>query len=360
MTHKMRCRATNRGFTLIELLVVIAIIGVLIALLLPAVQSAREAARRAQCTNNLKQLGLAAHNYLDRWQTLPPGYRWDPLTGQYQGYVGTGHGVFPPLMPEMEQMQVYNAINFNLNIFYNANLTAHAIGVNSLWCPSDGTISTIQTLDPNSFYETVNPPQQARMAYTSYCASGGPWTNNCYVTRSTYGQVSANELGLFSCFSQTRLADITDGTSNTMMFGEHAHGLLSQSDQTSWHWWTSGNWGDTLCTTMYPLNPHRKLSNGAAGLNASIFIVSFSSFHPGGANFCFADGSVKFLKDSIDAWQYNSQTGLPVGVTQTLASGGSSTFWDSIYQIQLGAKVGVYQQLSTKNLGEVISAAAYQ
>jgi len=356
MTKKARL---ERGFTLIELLVVIAIIGVLIALLLPAVQAAREAARRAQCTNNLKQLGIASHNYLDRWQALPSGYRWDPLSGAYAGYVGTGHGLFPPLMSEMEQSNVFNAINFNFNIFYNPNLTIHKIGVNSLWCPSDATISTIRTIPSDFGWEPVPAGVPALMAYTSYAGNGGPWTNNCYPTRSTYGTVKANSKGMFSCFSDVRLAEVTDGTSNTILFGEHGHALLDEASQSDWHWWTSGNWGDTLITTMYPLNPHRKVGNFAAGNNASVFIASFSSLHPGGANFGFADGSVRFLKDSIESWQIDASTQLPIGVTKTLAPNGSSATWDTIYVIQPGARVGIFQQLSTRNGGEVVSADAF-
>ncbi len=350
-----RVRRRDSGFTLIELLVVIAIIGVLISLLLPAVQSAREAARRAQCTNNLKQLGLAIHNYIDRWQAMPSGYRWDPLSGSLQGFVGTSHGALPPIASEMEQVGIYNAWNASLNMFYNENLTVWRVGISSLWCPSDGTINQVVNYGQVGWFP-LPAGQQGLLAYSSYKGVGGPWTNNCYVTRPSFSAVQANEKGLFSCFSQTSLAQITDGTSNTMLFGEFARGLLSDADRRDWGWWISGNWGDTLGTTMYPLNPHRKTANSAAGVNAAVFTVSFSSFHPGGANFAFADGSVRFLKDSIDSWGINASTNLPVGVTT--AVNGSSAFWDTTYVVQPGSKIGIYQALSTKDGGEVISADA--
>ena len=115
-----------------------------------------------------------------------------------------------------------------------------------------------------------------------------------------------------------KLASITDGLSNTIVYGEHAHGLFSQkpsmgiADFYCWNWWTSGNYGDTLFTTLYPINPQNKIGvgymdngsgNGTIGLGGDDFVLSASSFHPGGANFAFMDGSVHFIKDSVGTWQ---------------------------------------------------------
>ena len=365
----------SRGFTLIELLVVIAIIGVLIALLLPAVQAAREAARRAQCSNNLKQLGIAAHNYLDRWSVLPQGYGWAWIPTQ-PGYITTGGGMFPSFLPEMEQSPLFNAINFSAATFYSApNLTIHQTAINSLWCPSDSTVSTVRQLSAGSLGGPGGGVMDS-MAYTSYGGNGGLWTNNTYKLGASgtspaqnhpaAGAVIANETGLFSCHSAVSLNSITDGTSNTMMFGEHAHARLCAScpdgsnAQNDWHWWTSGNWGDTILTTMFPINADRRLPNISAPNQpgGNVFIISFSSMHPGGANFTFADGSVRFIKDSVDSWQINTQTVLPIGVTST-AYNGYSAYWATIYSINLGSHVGVYQKLSTRNGGEVISSDSY-
>jgi prepilin-type N-terminal cleavage/methylation domain-containing protein/prepilin-type processing-associated H-X9-DG protein len=374
MTRHGHSRRT-KGFTLIELLVVIAIIAVLISLLLPAVQSAREAARRAQCVNNLKQLALAAANYEGAVGVYPPGLYWCILTGQYAGYVGTNCGPMPHLAPYMEQGQVYNSINFMMDIYYNANLTVHGIGISTLWCPSDASISEVQTLSDNPagslFFEAV-PSGSARMAYSSYAGVCGPWFPNTWSippgARATHGAVKANELGIFGVCSNTRIASITDGTSNTMIFGEHGHGLIDPASRPSWQWWDSGNLGDTLITTMFPLNPQRTVKDtSGSGVGGSIFVNSASSLHPGGANFSFVDGSVRFVKDTVQSWpiQPIGQDGnggpIPASVTATIAPGASTprAYWDTIYSLVPGNQFGVYQALSTRNAGEVISADAY-
>jgi prepilin-type processing-associated H-X9-DG protein len=362
---------------LIELLVVIAIIAVLIALLLPAVQSAREAARRAQCVNNLKQLALGAANYESTYTIYPPGLYWCILTGALQGYVGTNCGPMVHFAPFLEQGQLYNAINFMEAVYYNQNLTAHGIGISTLWCPSDGTISAIQTLQDNPpgslFYEAV-PGGSARMAYSSYGGMVGPWLVNTWSipglgagARRSHSTIKGDQYGMFNVCSDVRISAVTDGTSNTMLFGEHAHGLLAAADQPSWQWWDSGNLGDTLITSMWPINPHHKISNVATGeLGGKIFIVAASSFHPGGSNFAFVDGSVKFLKETVQSWplqplgQDLAGNALPVSVTASFAAGSQNNpVWDQIYNVTPGYQMGVYQALSTRNVGEVISADAY-
>jgi prepilin-type N-terminal cleavage/methylation domain-containing protein/prepilin-type processing-associated H-X9-DG protein len=362
------------GFTLIELLVVIAIIAVLISLLLPAVQSAREAARRAQCVNNLKQLALAAANYEGAVGCYPPGLYWCLLTGQLTGYVGTNCGPMVHVLPYLEQNQLYNAINFMEAVYYDCNLTMHGVGTSTLWCPSDASVSEVQTLQDNPpgtlFYEAV-PGGSARMAYSSYAGVCGPWWPNTWSipglgsgARRTHSQIKGDELGIFGVCSNVRIASVTDGTSNTMIFGEHGHGLIAPAQQPSWQWWDSGNLGDTLITTMFPLNPQRTLKDvpeGPAG--GTIFIASASSLHPSGANFAFVDGSVRFIKDSTQSWQIfplgtdGNGSAIPAAVTATNV--GTNPFWDTVYSVTPGFQFGVYQALSTRNQSEVISADAY-
>jgi prepilin-type N-terminal cleavage/methylation domain-containing protein/prepilin-type processing-associated H-X9-DG protein len=358
------------GFTLIELLVVIAIIAVLIALLLPAVQSAREAARRAQCTNNLKQIGLSVHNYISANDVFPWGcYRQHNPTAP-TGYPYTSGGSFVPLLAYCEQQQVYNSANMNYNIFSAGNTTVTATSLSYLHCPSDPVIEN------RVFMAGGNVDGgDMTMCYSSYGGCAGTWfqlprfswptsefqsgimNQNGVIVYIGYDNPLNVSGTIYSGLSRpcVRLAAVTDGTSNTMMYSERAHGKLNATDQVCWNWWCSGNFGDTSFCTMYPINPFNKDANagtiGNVGGGSDTFVASASSFHPGGANFLFCDGSVKFLKESIQSWQINPSTQLPTGVT--LDSAGY------VYQMAAGTQLGVYQQLSTVAGGEVVSSDAY-
>jgi prepilin-type processing-associated H-X9-DG protein len=154
------------------------------------------------------------------------------------------------------------------------------------------------------------------------------------------------------------------------MFGEHTRQIEStaggmSSDQVSWHWWTSGNYGDTICNTFWPINPQKKLPYSCSDFTTgSNTIGAVSSMHPGGANVAFCDGSVRFIKETVDSWQ-NTQTGTncpPAGVTYTSVTDPSLTGSPSvspIWSIAAGAKVGIWQKLSTRNGGEVLDQSAY-
>jgi len=346
-------RPIRRGLSLIELLVVTGLIGVMIALLLPAVQAAREAARRAQCANNLRQIGLALHQYHGLWNVVPSGYRWDRLQPPLDRFVGMTHGPFIPILPYLEQRPLFDSINFDWYLYLNPNLSVHRAGVSTYWCPSDATVSTPRLLDPRYFAEEPPPGQALVMAYTSYAGVAGPWPVNFFPTRPSASRVRVNGKGLFYCFSAARFRDIPDGLGHTFLIGEHAHMLMNERDQDHWHWWTSGNYGDTLITTMYPINPHRLYDAGIPDLGKR-FLVSASSAHPGGANFAMADGSVRFIKETVDTWAIDERTGLPTGVQREVI--GSVPFWDTVYVIESGSRVGVYQALSTRKGGEVITA----
>jgi prepilin-type N-terminal cleavage/methylation domain-containing protein/prepilin-type processing-associated H-X9-DG protein len=333
-----------RGFTLIELVVVIAIIGVPIGLLLPAVQAAREAARRAQCVNNLKQLVLAAHNYHDTNTTPPMGcplYRFPDVD------IALGHSNLVAMLPQLEQQALYDAVNFSRNIYTYCNATVQSTVLNVRLCPSDSKVGNT-VVAPYGIYDI--PQGKLFLSYTSYAACGGPWLHMTFDLTQLPG-LTAQELGLEYVNSAVRFANVTDGLSNTIHFGEHAHALLDDSSATDWHWWFDGAWGDTLFRTLYPINPQNKLKAGSEDLSASnAYIEAASSFHPGGANFAFADGSVKFIKDTIEHWPFDQSTGLPIGLT------GSP---DTPYQLAPGRRFGVYQALSTRNGAEVVDSAAF-
>jgi prepilin-type N-terminal cleavage/methylation domain-containing protein/prepilin-type processing-associated H-X9-DG protein len=349
-------RLRARGFTLIELLVVIAIIAVLIALLLPAVQSAREAARRAQCVNNLKQIALAAMNYHDQQGAFPMGINMQPwMAWSYgPGQWLEDKGTFVAILGQMDQMALYNATNFSTSIYDGANSTVYAAGLSVLWCPSDGQIAGKRS----SFGQYMDNPNLT-VAYASYGCCAGTWhpeiLNYCTVIYPTplsscpqYTPIQSSMSGVFILNTSKTIASITDGTSNTLMYGEHANAIFTSTDSLCYNWWADCVSADTIFTTLYPINAWKKIPRVTEEYDDS-WVDSASSLHPGGANFAFCDGSVHFLKDSIQCWPFNPTTGFPTGVTDS----------SGVQVIAAGTQIGVYQKLSTRAGGEVISSDSY-
>ena len=322
---------TRRGFTLIELLVVIAIIAVLIALLLPAVQSAREAARRAQCVNNLKQLGLACHNYESANGCFPAGHFTSVRNTDLAPREGAN--IFVRLLPFIEGQPQANAYNMAFSNGSAQNVTIAGLGVATLWCPSDALVNNAQPIDTGSY---VVPPGSWRQAYSSYAASQGTWGLRIRSSDTTFTARVANMNGVIFGHSAVTIAGIPDGTSNTFLMGEHGHGLLPQSQINYYHWWNSGYYADVLFEVSQ-----------VGGYD--FYAMNASSFHPGGVNMAFADGSVRFVKDTIDSWIVVAGNAPGVGYDSA----------NRIYVLTLGTRLGVWQQLATRNGGEVVSADAY-
>jgi prepilin-type N-terminal cleavage/methylation domain-containing protein/prepilin-type processing-associated H-X9-DG protein len=331
----------RRGFTLIELLVVIAVIGLLIGLLLPAVGAAREAARRMQCTNNLKQLALATYGYADVWATLPRGVYLQRITNggslyDSDGSPFTSGSFFLSLLPYIDQGPAYHAMNFDVNIYTATNATMSATGIATLWCPSDPGVGDPQTLPDGSFYD----PGPFTMYYTSYAGNLGTW----YM--GWRPQFNDRLNGLFNSDGAIPMGSVTDGTSNTIAFGERTRSILATADQLCWHWWTSSTPGDT----MFPMNPQKRFDYSVTFRGTPAYTLSTSSLHPGGCNFALLDGSVRFLKETIDSWKIDPATGLPPGIS-----------FDPTGLVRVAPllRFPVYQALSTRNGGEVIDSGSY-
>lgn len=340
----------NNGFTLIELLVVITIIAVLIGLLLPAVQSAREAARRVGCTNNLKQLALALHGYVDVHGVFPLGSYMMKPPGDPYGKPNSGrheHSIWLRVLPFLEQQPAYAAFNSQVHYESEPNYTTIGTDLTVLWCPSDPLVAG----------SVVSPTFPMR--HTSYRGSSGTWTSpgrHQDPSSPVFTTVLAQANGIFHYYSRTRIADVSDGLSQTMLAAEGAYGRLGEVDRSQWYWWASGNYSDSMFVTLYPLNPSNRFPNPGPGngYDSGIkvpYAHAAGSFHPGGAQFAFCDGSVKFLKDGINTMRHDS-TGFPLNVAVD-----PDPYTGNV--VTRLASFGVYQALSTRNGAEVISTDAY-
>jgi prepilin-type N-terminal cleavage/methylation domain-containing protein len=290
-------RTVRRGFTLIELLVVIAIIAILIALLLPAVQQAREAARRTQCRNNLKQLGLALHNYLDTHRVFPPSNTSDVEQG---GWIGNPlsrhiHSWTSHLLPYLDQSPLYQRIDFNVSSLHPNNLPAGATQLAALKCPS--YTGPAVSADPN--YTRYAP----NYALTNYVAMGA----------TTAGHLYGGNTGLFVPdgfmypLSKTSSRDITDGLSNTIAVAEtreerHAAWIDGGTAAVMSMRYDAGN-SPTYAGPQIALNytPYFDYANPRA-------LWGPSSRHVGGAHHLFGDGGVRFISENVATIVYRGVT----------------------------------------------------
>lgn len=307
-------RPRRIGFTLVELLVVIAIIGILIALLLPAVQAAREAARRMQCGNNVKQISLAIHGYNDNYKTIPynfSNYRFTP-----GGYAATEKGIswMTGILPYVEQKILYSRLDFGQPVGSPSNLPVYQSPVPAFLCPSDSLTSGGRM--PGAPYtgccDDTKWWVEERLAVTNYKACAGANWNSCGFRHSTTagrfsGSVNGFEQGTGIIIRNwnapadlvvTRFGDIRDGLSNTFAVGEAV---------PYWCGWTEWGWSNgNTASCGVPLNYGKGQIDLHARWNNSGCSYIFFSLHPGGATFSMVDGSVRFVADNIDFTLYKS------------------------------------------------------
>ena len=284
----------RRGFTLIELLVVIAIIAILIALLLPAVQQAREAARRIECKNHLKQIGLALHNYHDVHNVFPSGWiAVDAgIPSAHGGTSGVGWGAM--ILPQMEQNNTYQLFNSALPLTDPANAAFLRVQIKAYKCPSD----------PKPDYFKLNQEGSstiiAELPTANYLGVFGPESlDDCENSPGTLPVMSDGTCkggGMFYHNSSVRMRDLTDGTSQTLMTGE-------RKTKTDLNWFSS--WPGMIAEGE---EAFQRVCGSADHTpnHPSAHFDDFSSQHVGGAQFCLGDGSVHFISENIDGGIYRS------------------------------------------------------
>jgi prepilin-type N-terminal cleavage/methylation domain-containing protein len=334
MLTMSRFPRVRRAFTLVELLVVIAIIGVLVALLLPAVQAARESARRMSCANNLKQIGLAAHNFADVHGRLPPGHL-APLQHQLYKTTAGSHQLTGPLaqiLPYMEQTNTHSFIKSSpdpdvVQAFWggdSSNVAAARVRIKTFACPSTNVYENpaLVAYTLGLFRDLTGSPPQAGTIASVVSPTDVDWPLAVTLGRTNYvavagfgGNINAGMAaadatvlgaatgtpwhefeGVLTTRSKTRFANITDGTSNTLLFGEALGGKLNRQLHVAFAWMGAG----TMCTFPGLVDQGRPSRNWA----------SFSSEHPNIVQFVFADGSVHRLTTSIDYATYQRFAGM--------------------------------------------------
>jgi prepilin-type N-terminal cleavage/methylation domain-containing protein/prepilin-type processing-associated H-X9-DG protein len=292
------------GFTLVELLVVIAIIGVLVALLLPAVQTAREAARRMQCTNNLKQIGLAIHNYHDSMGRFPSGFLFQApgmANRADRPNRAAGFSWHTLILPQIEQANLYNQLNFQLGMWQQPNRQIIATQLKIAVCPS--AVNPVKVFRVGSGSE-ANSDADPGITATNYVGCGGAFTQSQY-----YDSPEPQRNGIIIEDSSLRFSNVEDGTSNTFLVGETIYwGVGTDDPNTTNNFYWDATWfghfkKDTggradapeclMRTGQYRMNPPKVAA-------ALVQRNTFSSRHPNGANFCMADGSTRFVSTTID------------------------------------------------------------
>jgi prepilin-type N-terminal cleavage/methylation domain-containing protein/prepilin-type processing-associated H-X9-DG protein len=309
-------QSRQRGFTLVELLVVIAIIGILIALLLPAVQAARESARRTQCNNNLKQLGLGLHAYHDAKKSMPPGC--------VRSEQDKPSGIFVEVFDYLEQGSLADLLDKKVNYTAAPNVTLGTTRLDVFLCPSN--TDRYDQLDPALFHYashylgvlgSTRPNDKKLTLEQTHCGDEG--RNGLFFSVGRFPAALGTSI---SPDKPNRLEDVKDGTANTLAMGETNHHLrtwLRGSTDVAGTGApvavpTSKNCNVQAKNLRYPINSDPKVYTYAGSTGNTMLFNNFyfSSYHPSGANFLFADGSVHFIRQSI-SWDVYQEMGTIAG-----------------------------------------------
>ncbi|MGH7138379.1 MAG: DUF1559 domain-containing protein [Pirellulales bacterium] len=339
MEHFFPMSQKRHAFTLVELLVVIAIIGILIAMLLPAVQAARESANRSQCMNNLKQIGLALQSYHDAKKVFPSGYvdlnNNPALTPDND--VGPGWGWASMILPNMEQQNVFNLINFSQPVGMGVNATVSLVNIPAYQCPSD------PLQDPIQIYDSSLSAPIATVAHGNYVGCDG-WIECLVGSTGTIaptgpfawaadgipnGVYGPGARGVFWRNSHTKITDVKDGTSNTILAGERS------SNHSSSTWTGAVPQGLTpawmAAVPLAPNSPPPSAAYDNADFGEALVLAhcnythtpcadfpifdpdTFYSYHPGGANFLICDGSGRFISSNVDGYVYQAMATIGAG-----------------------------------------------
>ncbi len=332
--------STRRAFTLVELLVVITIIGILIALLLPAVQSAREAARRLQCSNNIKQLGLALHEYHTSYGIFPPSSVWrvnNVLNGanvEKGNYNGLNENWVILILPQMEQTTLYKSFTLTSPIPNAVNQAPRGTQLAAMLCPSDTFNRKLFNGSASSLTNQMGDGW-ARGNYGANASADYEYATD--VTDPTHWRMRYN-CGVMGANYSARIDDIKDGTSNTLLIGELRAGILPQDSRGVWAManacasalWGAGFqgddngpncatvWGDDNCScseVWAALGDTDGSKTARAGMscfygNHPNYEQTARSLHTGGVTVCMADGSVRFISDFVQLGTSQSNLGV--------------------------------------------------
>lgn len=292
--RKRNERAPRSGFTLIEVLIVLSVIGLLVALLLPAVQAARESARKARCGNNLKQIGLALHGYHDRWSLFPPAYSTEIRASDFQE-TGPGWGWGSSILADLEQPALCHAINFGRLVDAPDQVTTRQTSLAVFLCPGSPALGPVRFAYPR-------PPLADDWSPAQYVASAG------YLDQ----RVGSESNGVFSRNGRVGLSQILDGSGSTLLVGERSRNLADAtwlgivepvgSILTDPAWPEQVSMPNNILVQSYVGavgTPGTPTYPGDTPNSRAALPSSFWSLHPGGCHFGFADGSVRFVKESI-------------------------------------------------------------